>query len=411
MGDAAGVSSDPELLTRELLRVGIAKRLLLQAIEANPGAARKGFPFKFFVGWAFRYELMLEGWLVDTCPTFPGDPLFQPDKIQRRQWRKMWDALFEAKTLRVRRWTPGSFVLLFVKQPSVNYMCSTEEQKRQDKDTVGLVVDDNDVILFAVGDLRSTLASKTDPAEDDDDESLEPAGQDVNMRRPVDDRSFRGYRIVEPNEIPRGGKELYAIGEDHHFPEIALDLGPIDESHSRVAAHSEDFEMGSQVAKVFAQHGRHVSPGIDFYRPQPSRRLGDVRGDVPRTRLVVPAGGKRGLVAEHAAGYSQVPKGQDLQRRVPSNTTGGATSMHRSHSESQLAMALREEEQTRPVVKFREYRGSEGPVAGPSNEVFLSPEDVDAHHWQGSRRREDKRLEEEARFRDEARVKHRHFRG
>lgn len=111
MGDAADVSSAPDLLTRELLRIDITKRLLLQAIEANPDAGRKGFPFKYFIGWAFKYELALEGWPVDICPTFPGDPLFQPDKIQRHQWRKMWGLLFEAKTLRVRCWTLGSSFL------------------------------------------------------------------------------------------------------------------------------------------------------------------------------------------------------------------------------------------------------------------------------------------------------------
>jgi len=114
-----GVSLDPDLLTRELLRVGIAKCLLLQAIEANPDAARKGFPFKCFVGWAFKYELTLEGWLVDICPTFPGDPLFQPDKIQRHQWRRMWDALFEAKTLRIRCWTLGSSFFFIVCNPNI----------------------------------------------------------------------------------------------------------------------------------------------------------------------------------------------------------------------------------------------------------------------------------------------------
>ena len=283
-------------------------------------------------------------------------------------------------------------------------MRSTEEQQRKDKDTVGLVIDDNNIVLFAVGDLRSNLASKADPAEDEDDEEPELSGQDVYMRPPVVNRTFRGYHIIEPDEMAHSGKEeLYAMGEDHHLPEIALDLGPIEESRSTAAVHNEDFKMGSQ-------RRRHVSPGLDFYRPQlTSRRLGDVRGDVPRMRSVVPAGPKRGLVVDRPAGYSQRHKGQDLLRRAPNVTTGRTVSVHQSQSTSRLAKALREEELIRPVVKFREYPASEGPVDGPSNEVFLTPEEVEARRRQGLRRQEDKQLEEEAKSREEAKVKYHHY--
>jgi len=200
------------------------------------------------------------------------------------------------------------------------------------------------------------------------------------------------------------------MGEDHRLPEITLDLGPIQESRSLATVHNEDFKMGLQVGRVFPERHRHVSPGLDFYRPQlASRRLGDVRGDVPRMRSVVLAGGKKGLVVDHPAGYSQVRQGQDLRQRVPNITTGRTTLMHQSQSTSRLAMALRGEELIQLVVKYREYRSSEGPVAGPSNEVFLTLEEVEAHHQQDSRHWKDKQLEEEARCRKEAKVKYHHY--
>jgi len=56
----------------------------------------------------------LEGWLVENCPAFPGDPGFKVDKIQRFQWRKIWDAVFVNKTLRVclAAVSPGIFKIL-----------------------------------------------------------------------------------------------------------------------------------------------------------------------------------------------------------------------------------------------------------------------------------------------------------
>ena len=39
-------------------------------------------------------------------------------------------------------------------------------------------------------------------------------------------KTFRGYRILEPEEQPRGGRELYQMEEDDEgLPEIVLDLG------------------------------------------------------------------------------------------------------------------------------------------------------------------------------------------
>ena len=36
------------------------------------------------------------------------------------------------------------------------------------------------------------------------------------------ERVFRGYRIVEPEEAPHGGRELYQMEEDEGLPEIAV---------------------------------------------------------------------------------------------------------------------------------------------------------------------------------------------
>jgi hypothetical protein len=108
MEDDANPSLDPDNITRENLRRAVAKQLLFQAIEANPRAVeRKTFPFKHFVEFAFKNQLTLEGWPIDICPTFPGDSQFQAEKVNRLQWREIWEAVFEKKVLRVRRWTPG----------------------------------------------------------------------------------------------------------------------------------------------------------------------------------------------------------------------------------------------------------------------------------------------------------------
>jgi hypothetical protein len=197
---------------------------------------------------------------------------------------------------------------------------------------------------------------------------------------------------------------------DRDLPEIALDLAPIQESRGHFGVENPDFEMDLQVPRTFTERNRHVSPGLDFYHPQlPSRRLGEIRGDVQRMRSAVAPGGKK-LVVDRPAGYSQAHRGQDPQRRIPNNTTGKSTSKQRAPSMSRLAMALREEEKTQPVVKFRPYRALDGPMAGPSNEVFLGPEEVGTRRRWDSRIREDERLEEEARCREEARINYHRFR-
>jgi len=110
---------DPDTMTREQFRQVVAHQFLLQAIAANATAdERKTFPFKRFVQFAFKHQLTLEGWLVEICPAFPGDTGFKVDKIQRFQWRKIWDVVFINKSLRVCRWTTGSLLLLiYLTQP------------------------------------------------------------------------------------------------------------------------------------------------------------------------------------------------------------------------------------------------------------------------------------------------------
>jgi len=108
-----GVELNPENITREQFQAAVARHFLCQAIDANADAVeRKTFPFKRFVQFAFKYQLTLVGWPIDICPSFPGDAGFDVDKVQRHQWRKIWDAVFENKTLQVRRWLSG--LLFFV---------------------------------------------------------------------------------------------------------------------------------------------------------------------------------------------------------------------------------------------------------------------------------------------------------
>lgn len=66
---------------------------------------------------------------------------------------------------------------------------------------------------------------------------------------------------------------------------------------------------------------------------------------------------------------------------------------------SRPAMVLHQD--GRPMVKFQEYCREEGPVAGPSNEVFLTANEVAAQDV--ARRRERARDWEEWRLEEEAR--------
>jgi len=118
-GALQGETMDPDTMTKEQFRQVVARQFLLQAIAANATAdERKTFPFKRFVQFAFKHQLTLEGWLVEICPAFPGDTGFKVDKIQRFQWRKIWDVVFINKSLRVCRWTTGSLLLLiYLTQP------------------------------------------------------------------------------------------------------------------------------------------------------------------------------------------------------------------------------------------------------------------------------------------------------
>ena len=65
---------------------------------------------------------------------------------------------------------------------------SIEEWQRQNKDDVGLVVDDTGIILFAVGDLRDNCAP-IQPGEDDA-ASPEPNCEDVYKKAPADEKVF-----------------------------------------------------------------------------------------------------------------------------------------------------------------------------------------------------------------------------
>lgn len=100
------------------------------------------------------------------------------------------------------------------------------------------------------------------------------------------------------------------------------------------------------------------------------------------------------------------------------NSAANITTQGPSHQplgpSAQLARALREEELARPVVKWREYCDQDYLMDGPSNEVFLTPEEAAKEM---ARRRElamqlrEARLEGETRRQEDARLMHRHYQG
>lgn len=371
-------------------------------------------------------------------------------------------------------------------------MTSTEEWQGSNKDSVGLVVDDTGIILFAVGDLKDNSAPQPGVLKENvppypearQDEGLGlPEQAHVGhgyVQRPEDEMVFQGYRILPRDERPRGGHELYAMEDDEELPEIALDFGPINPNSNAHAVYN-DFKMDEPEAqRAFPPRARQVTPE-DFYRPQSTqvvlRSLGQTRGDVTRTRSAAPtAVGQRGGLTDrrttHTTGGVQVDGRQrpsnnvsartsqrqpvprrDEDRQQPSNDVFGPTSqmqhlpgtatvrmsstalapaMQRSRTNgainvttqgpsrqplgpsAQLARALREEELARPVIKWREYRDQDRPMDGPSNEVFLTPEEAAkemARRRELAMQRREARLEGEARRQEDARLMHRHYQG
>jgi len=254
--------------------------------------------------------------------------------------------------------------------------------------------------LFAVGDLKDNLAPMQ-LGQDGDIGSPEPNHEDVFMQAPVGGNMFRGYRILGRDERPQGGQELYAMGEgDDNLLEIALDMGT-----------SEGFETDDRkLLNARNQQLRHVSPLLDFYRPSnrlpSSRGLGKARGDLPRTRSI---GHSRVDNARYTRSSGIRKVSSTIRPPVRPSSRAPAITVSRQPVTSHLATV---DDVSRPVVKWREYRTQDGPIAGPSNEVFLTATDLTvARRCEEVRDREEQRLEAEARYQMDARLNYRRFQG
>jgi hypothetical protein len=88
---------------------------------------------------------------------------------------------------------------------------------------IPLITDSQGITLFSVDQCRAAHVEK--------DSKLKVRRGASAMRQEPENREklFRGYRILEPEEVPQGGRELYWMDEDEGLPEIVLDFGD-DES-------------------------------------------------------------------------------------------------------------------------------------------------------------------------------------
>jgi hypothetical protein len=150
---------------------------------------------------------------------------------------------------------------------------------------------------------------------------------------------------------------------------------------------------------------RQPVPQRDQGRQQPSN---DVFGPTSQMQHLP------GTATTRTSSTALAPAMQKSRTNGATNVTTRGLSRQPLGPSAQLARALREEELARPVIKWREYREQDRPMDGPSNEVFLTPEEVAkemARRRELAMQRREARLEGEARRQEDARVMHRHYQG
>ena len=87
---------------------------------------------------------------------------------------------------------------------------------------IPLITDTSRNTLFSVDQCRAAHAER-------DSKPKVRRGTSATRQDPDNGKKFLGYHILEPEERPRGGRELYRMEEDEGLPEVAVVLGD-DES-------------------------------------------------------------------------------------------------------------------------------------------------------------------------------------
>lgn len=92
-------------------RRGVTDALLGQLRRRRPEAVRKRkggtMPYKHFPTFALDNHVRLVGWPVENVPRFPGDSLFDVDKMWKREWEYLWQAAVVNQFMRIESWSAG----------------------------------------------------------------------------------------------------------------------------------------------------------------------------------------------------------------------------------------------------------------------------------------------------------------
>ena len=64
-------------------------------------------PYKHFPTFTLDNHIQLVGWPVEKVPWFPGNSLFDVDKMLKRQWEHLWQAVIAKKCMAIETWSAG----------------------------------------------------------------------------------------------------------------------------------------------------------------------------------------------------------------------------------------------------------------------------------------------------------------
>jgi predicted RecB family nuclease len=65
-------------------------------------------PYKHLPKFALDNQVRLFGWPVERVPRFPGDPSFDIDKMLKREWEYLWQAVVLDKSIGIEPWSAGT---------------------------------------------------------------------------------------------------------------------------------------------------------------------------------------------------------------------------------------------------------------------------------------------------------------
>ena len=207
-------------------RHGVTDALLVQLCHWRPEAIRKCkggmMPYKHFPMFALDNHIRLFGWPVERVLHFPGNPLFDVDKMVKREWEHLWQVGIVKQDMGIETWSAGmSEFYLYSEIADIDYTLEELEMTSEGGEygAIPLVTDLHGNTLFSVDQCRAAHLER-------DSKPKVRQGASATRQEPGDQgKTFQGHRILELEERPQGGRELYQMEEeDEGFCEVALDF-------------------------------------------------------------------------------------------------------------------------------------------------------------------------------------------